>query len=84
MGGLAHGRMSRDERLAQAEKCLASSMTVKDWCAANGVPAATMYVWVRRPEAEGRLSEERAAELRPMARKSIDASLELADELESA
>ena len=29
-------------------------------------------------------SEERAAELRPMARKAIDASLELADELEAA
>ena len=29
-------------------------------------------------------SEERAAELRPMARQAIDASLELADELEAA
>ncbi len=52
-------RMSRDERLAQAEKCLASGMTVKDWCAANGVPAATMYVWVRR------LREERVCALAP-------------------
>ena len=41
-------RMSREERLAQAEECLASGMTVRDWCAANGVPEATMYVWVRR------------------------------------
>jgi transposase-like protein len=40
--------MSREERLAQAEECLASGMTVRDWCAANGVPEATMYVWVRR------------------------------------
>ncbi len=53
------GRMSRDERLAQAEECLASGMTVKDWCAANGVPAATMYVWVRR------LREERECALAP-------------------
>lgn len=52
-------RMSRDERLSQAEECLASGMTVKDWCAANGVPAATMYVWVRR------LREERECELAP-------------------
>ncbi len=53
------GRMSRDERLAQAEECLASGMTVKDWCAANGIPAATMYVWVRR------LREERECALAP-------------------
>lgn len=30
-------RMSREDRLAQAEECLASGMTVRDWCAANGV-----------------------------------------------
>ena len=53
------GRMSRDERLAQAEECLASGMTVKDWCAANEVPAATMYVWLRR------LREERECALAP-------------------
>ena len=52
-------RMSREERLAQAEECLASGMTVRDWCAANGVPEATMYVWVRR------LREERTCALAP-------------------
>ena len=52
-------RMSREDRLAQAEECLASGMTVRDWCAANGVPEATMYVWVRR------LREERARALVP-------------------
>ena len=52
-------RMSREDRLAQAEECLASGMTVRDWCAANGVPEATMYVWVRR------LREERACALAP-------------------
>lgn len=41
-------RMGRDERLAQAEACLASGMTVRDWCEANGVPATTIYPWVRR------------------------------------
>ena len=53
------GRMSRDGRLAQAEECLASGMTVKDWCATNGVPTATMYVWLRR------LREERECALAP-------------------
>lgn len=52
-------RMSSDERLAQAEECLASGMTVKEWCAENGVPAPTMYAWVRR------LREERSAGLAP-------------------
>ena len=51
--------MSRNGRLAQAEECLASGMTVKDWCAANGVPTATMYAWLRR------LREERECALAP-------------------
>ena len=46
-------RMSSGERLAQAEECLASGMTVRDWCAANGVPAPTMYAWIRRLREEG-------------------------------
>ena len=53
------GRMSRDERLAQAEECLESGMAVRDWCAANGVSTATMYAWLRR------LREERECELAP-------------------
>lgn len=52
-------RLSSEERLAQAEACLASGMTVRDWCAANGVPAPTMYPWIRR------LREEGAAPLAP-------------------
>ncbi len=52
-------RMSSEERIAQAEECLASGMTVKEWCSANGVPAPTMYAWVRR------LREERSAGLEP-------------------
>ena len=43
-----------------------------------------LYDERRRPEVEGRPSKERAAELRLIARKAIDASLELADELEAA
>ena len=46
-------RMSGGERLAQAEECLASGMTVREWCAANGVPAPTMYAWIRRLREEG-------------------------------
>lgn len=53
------GRMSSDERLAQAEECLASGMAVRDWCAANGVPTATMYAWLKR------LREERECALAP-------------------
>lgn len=52
-------RMTAEERLAQAEACLASGMTVKDWCAANGVAAPTMYAWTRR------LREEREADAAP-------------------
>lgn len=52
-------RTSSEERLAQAGECLASGMTVKDWCLANGVPASTMYPWVRR------LREERPGGLAP-------------------
>ena len=65
-------RMSREERLTQAEECLASGMTVRDWCAANGVPEATMYVWVRR------LREERACALAPA---FVEVSAEPAAEL---
>lgn len=46
-------RLSSEERLAQAETCLASGMTVRDWCAANGVPAPTTYAWIRRLREEG-------------------------------
>ena len=42
-----------------------------------------LYGERKRPEAEGRPSKERAAELRLIARKAIDASLEHADELEA-
>ena len=45
---------------------------------------AELYDERKRPVAEGRPSKERAAELRLIAWKAIDASLELADELEAA
>ena len=40
-------RLSRNERLALARECAASGMGVREWCAANGVRAPTMYAWMR-------------------------------------
>ncbi|MBR3235737.1 MAG: transposase [Atopobiaceae bacterium] len=49
-------RMSREDRLAQAEDCLASGLTVREWCAENDVPAPTMYAWLRRLREEAPLA----------------------------
>lgn len=35
-------------RREQVERCLSTTMTVKDWCALNGVPKSTMYAWMAR------------------------------------
>lgn len=35
-------------RREQVERCLSTTMTIKDWCALNGVPASTMYFWMSR------------------------------------
>lgn len=40
-------RTTKEERLTQAKECLDSGMTVKNWCAANGVPESTMFMWLR-------------------------------------
>lgn len=52
-------RMSSGERMAQAEECLASGLSARDWCAERGEPAATTCAWLRR------LREERACGLAP-------------------
>lgn len=52
-------RVSREERARQIEECEASGMTVREWCAANGVPLATIQWWRRR------LREERERDLAP-------------------
>ena len=45
-------RMTPEQRRAmrreQIERCLATTMTIKDWCALNGVPESTMYTWMAR------------------------------------
>ena len=46
-------------RREQVERCLSTTMTIKDWCALNGVPESTMYGWMARfrkeePELFGR------------------------------
>lgn len=35
-------------RREQVERCLSTTMTVKDWCALNGVAESTMYAWMAR------------------------------------
>ena len=38
----------RSIRRDQVERCLATDMTVKEWCALNKVPRSTMYAWMAR------------------------------------
>ena len=35
-------------RREQVERCLSTTMTIKNWCALNGVPESTMYGWMSR------------------------------------
>ena len=35
-------------RREQVVRCLSTTMTIKDWCALNGVPQSTMYGWMSR------------------------------------
>ena len=35
-------------RREQVERCLATTMTIRDWCALNKVPTSTMYAWMAR------------------------------------
>ena len=38
----------RSMRREQVVRCLSTTMTIKDWCALNGVPQSTMYGWMSR------------------------------------
>lgn len=38
----------RAMRRDQVERCLATTMSIKDWCALNKVPESTMYAWMAR------------------------------------
>ena len=35
-------------RREQVKRCLSTTMTIKNWCALNGVPESTMYGWMSR------------------------------------
>ncbi len=39
---------TREQRREQVERCLASDMTVKEWCELNHVSTSTMYYWMSR------------------------------------
>ena len=54
-------KSTREGRLARAKECLESGMTVKNWCAANGVAESTMFTWIR----ELRESADREAGAQP-------------------
>ena len=48
----------RSVRREQVERCLASGMTIKEWCSLNHMPESTFYRWLARfrreePEAFG-------------------------------
>ena len=67
-------------RREQVERCLSTTMTVKDWCELNGVPASTMYFWMSRfrkeePELFGKPS---AGEWIELTRESVAAKTALA------
>lgn len=38
----------RAMRRGQVGRCLATTMSIKDWCALNKVPESTMYAWMAR------------------------------------
>ena len=66
-------RDTRAIRREQVERCLSTTMTIKDWCELNGVPASTMYFWMSKfrkeePELFGKLN---AGEWIEVTRESI-------------
>ena len=73
-------RDTRAVRREQVERCLSTTMTIKDWCKLNGVPASTMYRWMaifrkEEPELFGRPN---ATEWIEVTRESIAARTALA------
>ena len=74
-------RDTRAMRREQVERCLSTTgMTIKEWCALNGVPASTMYFWMSKfrkeePELFGKPS---ASEWIEVTRESIAARTALA------
>ena len=73
-------------RREQVERCLSTTMTIKDWCALNGVPESTMYGWMSRfRKEEPELFEKpNASEWIEVTREAIAAQTALAKPCASA
>ena len=73
-------RDTRAIRREQVERCLSTTMTIKDWCELNGVPASTMYFWMSkfRKEEPELFGQPNATEWIEVTRESIAARTALA------
>lgn len=67
-------------RREQVERCLSTTMTIKDWCALNGVPESTLYSWMARfrEEEPGLFGEPSASQWVEVTREAIAAKTALA------
>ena len=75
----------RKLRREQVEQCLASSMTIEDWCRLNRIAESTMYRWMARfrdeePELFGKPAASQWIEL---SREAIAAQTALAPKPQS-
>ena len=73
-------------RREQVERCLSTTMTIKDWCALNGVPESTMYGWMSRfrKEEPDLFEKPSAGEWIEVTREAIAAQTALAKPCASA
>ena len=73
-------------RREQVERCLATTMTIKDWCALNGVPESTMYGWMARfrKEEPELFAKPNAGEWIELSREAIAAQTALAERPKAA
>lgn len=71
---------TRAMRREQVERCLSTTMTIKDWCELNGVPASTMYFWMSkfRKEEPELFGKPAAGEWIELTRETIAAKTALA------
>ena len=76
----------RAMRRGQVERCLATTMSIKDWCVLNKVPESTMYAWMARfRKEEPELFEKPNASQRlELSRDAIAAQTALAMKPEAA
>ena len=68
-------------RREQVERCLATTMTIKDWCALNGVAESTMYGWMARfrKEEPELFDKPNASQWIELSREAIAAQTALAE-----